>query len=113
MATLFNIDQLPFSGSSHQFEGYLHDAVNVSFFLSNTAPGNGPLLHKHPYAEIFIVQEGKLTFTVGESAIEAVGGQIVIAPADVPHKFINSGTETARHVNIHASPRMITTWLEE
>ncbi len=112
MTTLFNIDQLPFSGSSRQFEGYLHDAVNVSFFLSNTSPGSGPLLHKHPYEEIFIVQEGKLTFTVGDSAIEASGGQIVIAPADIPHKFINSGTEIARHVNIHVSPRMITTWLE-
>jgi quercetin dioxygenase-like cupin family protein len=113
MATIFNIDQLPFSGSSWQFEGYLHDAVNISFFLSNTLPGRGPLLHKHPYEEIFIVQEGKLTFTVNDSTMEASGGQIVIAPAHIPHKFINSGTEVARHVNIHASPRMITTWLEE
>ncbi len=113
MATILNKDELPFSASSWQFEGYLHDAVNVSFFLSNTSPEQGPLLHKHPYEEIFIVQEGKLTFTVGDTVIEASGGQIVIAQAGIPHKFINSGTEVARHVNIHASPRMITTWLEE
>jgi len=113
MATLLNNDDLPSSGTSWQFEGYLHDAVNVSFFVSHPLPGNGPLLHQHPYEEIFIVEAGTLTFTVGDSAVEACGGQIVIAPANIPHKFINSGTEAARLVNIHASPRMITTWLEE
>lgn len=58
------------------------------------------------------MQEGKLTFTVGDSTIEASAGQIVIVPPDVPHKFVNSGSEATRHVNIHVSPRMITTWLE-
>jgi quercetin dioxygenase-like cupin family protein len=87
--------------------------VNVSFFLSDTRPGRGPALHKHPYEEVFIVQEGELTFTVGDSTIKAVGGQIVIAPAGAPHKFVNSGSDMARHVDIHVSPRMITTWLEE
>ena len=36
----------------------------------------------------------------------------VIAPADVPHKFINSGTGQARHIDIHTNRRMITEWLE-
>jgi hypothetical protein len=37
----------------------------------------------------------------------------MIVQADVPHKFVNSGTEAARHVDIHVSTRMITTWLED
>lgn len=113
MSHLIDRDELPSSGTSWTFEGYLHQAVNVSFFLSNTPPGKGPALHKHPYEEVFIVQEGQLTFTVGDSTVEATSGQIVIAPAEVPHKFVNSGTENARHVDIHVSGRMATVWLDE
>jgi len=76
-------------------------------------PGEGPKLHSHPYEEVFIVQEGQATFTVGSDIIEARAGQIVIGPANVPHKFINSGTGTLRQVDIHSSPRFITTWYEE
>ncbi|MCA0454405.1 MAG: cupin domain-containing protein [Chloroflexi bacterium] len=94
------------------FEGYLYGNVNVSFFLSDTPPGKGPRLHSHPYDEIFVVQEGKLTFTVGTETVEVVGGQIVIAPAGTPHKFVNTGSENARHIDIHVTPRMETTWLE-
>jgi quercetin dioxygenase-like cupin family protein len=48
-----------------RFEGYLHGGANVSFFLSDTPPRMGPKLHTHPYYEVFVVEEGKLTFTVG------------------------------------------------
>lgn len=112
MVTIVNIEELPSGVTSRQFEGYLHGDVGVSFFINNTSPGKGPSLHKHPYEEVFIVQEGKLTFTIGDSIIEASAGQIVIVPPDVPHKFVNSSSEATRHVDIHVSPRMITTWLE-
>jgi mannose-6-phosphate isomerase-like protein (cupin superfamily) len=39
------------------------------------------------------VQEGELTFTVGDETVEATGGQIVIALAGTPHKFVNSGSD--------------------
>jgi hypothetical protein len=29
----------------------------------------------------------------------------------VPHKFVNSGTGRARHIDIHTNLRMITEWL--
>jgi quercetin dioxygenase-like cupin family protein len=106
-------DELPNNGTVYRFEGYLYGDVEISFFLSDTAPGKGPDLHKHPYEEIFVVQEGELTFTVGEDTIEVTGGQIVIAPAGAPHKFVNSGTGRVRHIDIHTSRRMITDWLEE
>jgi quercetin dioxygenase-like cupin family protein len=106
-------DELPNSGTVYRFEGYLYGDVDVAFFLSDTAPGKGPDLHKHPYEEAFVVQEGSATFTVGEDTIEATGGQIVIAPAGEPHKFVNSGAGRARHIDIHTSQRMITDWLED
>jgi mannose-6-phosphate isomerase-like protein (cupin superfamily) len=104
--------ELP-GATARQFEGYFHGEVPVSFFLSETPPGRGPSLHKHPYAEIFIVQGGQWTFVVGEETIEAGAGQIVIVPAQVPHKLTNIGSAVAQHVDIHAGSRMETMWLEE
>ena len=72
----------------------------------------GPKLHRHPYAEVFLVQESA-TFTVGEDTIDVTGGQILIAPAGVPHKFVNSGAGPLRQIDIHANDRFVTEWLEE
>ena len=113
MAQVIGNDDLPNSGSVYKFEGYHYGDVDVSFFLSDTAPGKGPDLHKHPYDEVFVVQDGELTFTVEEDTIEATGGQIVIAPAGSLHKFVNSGTGRSRHLDIHTNRRMITEWLED
>lgn len=110
---IVNNQELPGNSSSYQFEGELHGAANVSCFLNATPPGHGPALHKHPYEEIFIVQAGQLVFTVGEETLTAGEDQIVIVAAGTPHKFINATAQVARHVDIHASKRMITTWLEE
>ncbi len=107
------IDELPHGGSAHRFEGYLHGDVDVSFFVSDTPPGNGPGLHIHPYAEVFVVQEGRLVFTVGDATVEATGGDIIVAPAGTSHGFVNPDDGRARHIDIHASRRMTTEWLEE
>jgi quercetin dioxygenase-like cupin family protein len=101
---------LPDSGNSYRFEGAAHEAP-VSFFLLHTRPGEGPGLHHHPYAETFIVQEGQATFTVGEDTVEAHAGDIVVAPANVPHAFVNSGKSVLRSVNIHPVAEMQTVWL--
>ena len=103
-------EDLPDSGNSYRFDGAAHDAP-VSFFLLHTKPGEGPGLHRHPYTETFIVQEGEATFTVGDETIEAHAGDIVVAPADVPHAFVNSGSGSLRSVNIHPVPEMETIWL--
>jgi mannose-6-phosphate isomerase-like protein (cupin superfamily) len=113
MAYVIDRDELPHGGTAHTFEGYLYGDADVSFFLTDGPPGSGPELHKHPYAEVFVIQEGDVTFTVGEEVIEASAGQILVVPAGVPHKFVNSGTVRARHIDIHASQRMTTEWLEK
>jgi mannose-6-phosphate isomerase-like protein (cupin superfamily) len=62
-------DELPHSGSAHRFGGYLYGGAEVSFFISETSPGKGPSLHAHPYTEVYIVQEGELTFTMGGDTV--------------------------------------------
>jgi len=114
MTFLINLTELRLSGGTARvFDGFQYDDTNVSFFLIDASPGEGPSLHSHPYEEIFVIQAGEVTFTVGDATIEATGGQIVIAPAGVPHKFVNSGKTPLRSINIHPISRMITEWLED
>jgi mannose-6-phosphate isomerase-like protein (cupin superfamily) len=75
-------------------------------------PGGGSRLHRHPYEEVFVVQEGSATFTAGEDVIEVKGGKVVVVPAGVAHKFVNSGAGRLRQVDIHASYHFVTEWLE-
>lgn len=108
---VIGVDHLPGGENAVRFDGHEHGA-SVSFFITRNRPGTGPGLHRHPYEETFIVQEGEARFTIGQSVIEAVAGEIVVAPAGTPHKFVNSGTTPLRQVNIHPVPRMETEWLD-
>ena len=103
-------DELPRGENSSVFNGHEHGA-GMSFFLSHNRPDTGPRLHRHPYEEIFIVEEGNVLFTVGESTVEATAGDIIVVPAGTPHKFLSRG-ETHRQVSIHPVARMETEWLE-
>ena len=111
MIRVINKVELLSSDIGWEFDGSEHGGVNVSFLIIAAPPGSGPQLHSHPYDEVFIVQEGQVTFTVGDETLKATGGQIVIVPAGTPHKFVNSGTGLLRQVDIHLSPRFITNWL--
>jgi len=94
---------LSHSGTTHRFEGYLYGGADVSSFLVDASHGGDPGLHTHPCEEVFVMQEGGLTFAVGETTIEARSGQIVLVPAGVPHKYVNSGSGRAKHIDVHAS----------
>jgi quercetin dioxygenase-like cupin family protein len=83
----------------------------MSVITVDAGPGEGPDLHRHPYEEVFAVLEGEATFTLGEEARVARGGDFVIAPAGVPHAFKNTGSGRLRSVDIHASPVFNTEWL--
>jgi quercetin dioxygenase-like cupin family protein len=89
-----------------EFQGRLLGA-SVSVIVVDAPPGGGPRLHRHPYEEVFVVQEGSATFTAGDDVIEATSGQVVVA-----HKFVNSGAGRLRQVDIHASDHFVTEWLE-
>ena len=108
-----NIDELRREGRTYELEGYEYNDTNISLILVDMLPGDGVRLHSHPYGEIFIVHEGQATYTVGSATIEVRAGQIVIAPADVPHKFVNTGTGPLRQTDIHLNKEFITEWLED
>jgi mannose-6-phosphate isomerase-like protein (cupin superfamily) len=93
------------------FEGEPHGS-GVSFFLVNNLPGSGPDLHRHPYAETWIVQEGTGRFTADGEDIDAGPGDIVVVGPNTPHKFKNVGDGRLNVVCIHASARMIQEDLE-
>jgi mannose-6-phosphate isomerase-like protein (cupin superfamily) len=63
--------------------------------------------------EIFIIQEGIATFTVGTSSLEARAGQIVLVPSAVPHKFVNLSERPLKQIDIHVSKQLITHRLED
>ena len=81
-------------------------------FYETDEIGKGPVLHVHPYAETFIVIEGRAHYQIGEAVIEAEAGEILTGPAEVPHKFTNLGPGRLRTIDIHHSPEWIQTKLE-
>jgi mannose-6-phosphate isomerase-like protein (cupin superfamily) len=74
--------------------------------------GAGPRLHKHPYTETFIIRRGHARFTLGDQTMDAHEGQIVVSPANTPHKFENLGPGTLETIDIHANDVFVTEWLE-
>ena len=111
--TVLNRDDLPRDGNTYEFEGLDYEDSEVSFIWVDMPPGGIVRLHKHPYKEIFIIQEGVSTFTVDTTILEAVAGQIIIVPADVPHKFANNGDGQLKQIDIHVSKEFVTDWLED
>lgn len=112
-AIVLNRDDLQHFNGTDEFEGYRFGGANVSIILVDMLPGEGPRLHSHPYEEVFIVQEGQATYTVGADKLTITAGQIVIVPAGVAHTFVNSGTGRLRQVDIHCNKQFITHWLED
>ena len=87
--------------------------ANLSLIFNRIeAVGGGPRLHKHPYAETFIIRQGKALFTIGDEEIPAEAGQILIAPANAPHKFTNLGPGPMESIDIHENGTFVTEWLE-
>jgi quercetin dioxygenase-like cupin family protein len=113
MATVISRDDLREGDGSASFQGSAHDAGNVSFIWIEAYPGEGPRLHRHPYPETFIVLEGSATFTVGDEQIVAKAGDIVVGPANVPHRFVCNGPGILRQIDIHAAASFTTEWLED
>jgi mannose-6-phosphate isomerase-like protein (cupin superfamily) len=107
-----SLETLALSHRAARFEGKDH-GTTISFFVTNHAPGEGPSLHRHPYPETFIVQQGTVTFTVGDQQLVTSAGNVVVVPADTWHGFENTGDEPLRQVSVHASPEVIQEFLDE
>src|SRR4030095_7251250 len=98
---------LPFRGSSYNFVGADHGDVNVSVFLFRGQPGAGPGPHRHPYAEIQFVPEGRGTWVVAGKECEADAGDILVIKAGEVHSFKNTGDTPLVQLDVHLSPRFI------
>jgi mannose-6-phosphate isomerase-like protein (cupin superfamily) len=110
--TLINKNELPHDGNTYEFEGTRYQNMEVSFIWVDMPPGGAIGLHQHPYPEIFIIQDGVATFTVGSTTLEAHTGQVIIVPAGLPHKFMNTSDRPLKQIDIHVSKQFITHWLE-
>ena len=86
--------------------------------LTAAAPGELELDEETPVLACpwhgweFDVRTGRALFTLGDQEIEAMAGQVLVAPAGTPHKFKNLGPGLLETIDIHASDRFITDWLE-
>jgi len=104
-------DELEPTEHSHEFVGAEHGDVPFSVILVHSQPGVGPRLHRHPYAEVFIVESGQATFQLGDETIVVEGGSVVVGAPDVPHGFTNTGSGELRLTAIHGAGRFDTEWL--
>src|SRR6266545_4604970 len=113
MPSVMEFDDLPHTEHAHEFVGAEHGDVPFSIILVHAAPGAGPQLHQHPYAEVFVVESGEASFQLGDDTTVARGGEIVVGPANVPHGFTNTGTSQLRLTAIHGAAEFNTEWLSE
>jgi quercetin dioxygenase-like cupin family protein len=96
------IEQFRLSRRAVKYEG--RDEVPVSMFLTRYERGEGPDLHFHPYAEVFVVLEGTASFTVGEEDLVVEAGNVVVVPPETVHGFKNPGDAILRVHSVHPSP---------
>ncbi len=97
---------VPRPGRTVRFEGRELGGP-VSVFLVNTEPGRGSGLHVHPYSETWIVRKGEAEFTVGDDTTRGYPGDIVVAAANVPHRFENVGKDRLELVCIRPNDTIL------
>ena len=97
------------AGRNRMFVGAEHGAA-VSYFFVDNEPGQGPDIHRHPYAETWVVLEGEARLTIAGEVRHAGVGDTATAPAGEWHGFKNCGATRLRILCIHASDRIIQEW---
>lgn len=76
-------------------------------------PGGGPPPHVHTREdETFYVLEGSIEFLLGDDLRTAGPGDFVNVPRGTVHRFLNTGTETARLI-LTFTPAGLEKWFEE
>jgi mannose-6-phosphate isomerase-like protein (cupin superfamily) len=83
------------------FEGHRRAGVDISMFLVRTPPGRAVELHVHPYAETFLLLEGRGRWTRGDDVVELEPEQMIVVPPDTPHGFRNIGGVPLLVVSVH------------
>ena len=108
---IIELDDLEHSEHSHEFVGGEHGDVPFSIILVHSQPGVGPKLHRHPYAEVFVVESGRATFQIGDETVVVDEGHVVVSPPGEAHGFTNTGSGELRLMAVHGAGRFNTEWL--
>ena len=99
------IEEFRLSETVMRFQG--GDQVPLSVFVTEYPRGDGPPLHIHPYAELFLVERGVVTFTAGDEELEISAGNIVVVDAQTKHRFEGASDELSRVVSVHPAAEVI------
>ena len=83
----------------------------ICIIANHMEPGAGAKMHRHPYAETFLIRRGTVVFDVAGEEFEGRAGEIVVVPAGVPHAFRNDGPEPLEMIDIHEKGAFDTEWL--
>ena len=108
-----DLEELRLNPTAWLFEGHRHAGVDISMFMVRTPPGRAVELHVHPYAETFLLLEGRGRWTRGDEALELEPEQMIVVPPDTPHGFRNIGDVPLLVVSIHERGTLRQTWLGE
>ena len=109
--TILSLDELDHTRHAHEFVGADHGEVPFSIILVHSEPGVGPKVHRHPYAEVFVVESGQATFRIGDAEAVVKAGHVVVSPPGEAHGFTNTGSGELRLTAIHGGAQFDTEWL--
>ncbi len=112
-ATHLALSDLEVSPTAALFEGHRRAGVDCSVFVTRTPPGAAVELHVHPYAETFLLFEGRGRWTFGDEVVELEPGQLLVVPPDTPHGFRNVGDAPLLVVSVHERGTLRQTFLGE
>jgi mannose-6-phosphate isomerase-like protein (cupin superfamily) len=107
------LSELALGPTAALFEGHRRAGADVSMFVTRTPSGRAVELHTHPYAEVFLLLEGRGRWTVGEDVVELEPEQILVVPPETSHGFRNTGETPLLVVSLHERGTVRTTWLGE
>jgi len=75
----------------------------VSVGVSDNPSGTEVATHRHSCGELFVVYEGRGVYTIDETEIVAMPGDIVIVPPNTWHSFRPDAGMSLRHVAAYDS----------
>ena len=110
-AVTLDLEELRLNPTAWLFEGHPRAGVDISMFMVRTPPGRAVELHVHPYAETFLLLEGRGRWTRGDEVIELEPEQVIVVPPDTPHGFRNVGDVPLLVVSVHERGTLRQTWL--
>jgi mannose-6-phosphate isomerase-like protein (cupin superfamily) len=112
-AVTLNLADLALGPTASLFEGHPRAGVDISMFVTRTPPGRAVELHVHPYAETFLLLEGRGRWTRGDDVVELEPDDMLVVPPATPHGFRNVGDVALLVVSVHERGTLRQTWLGE